>query len=477
MEESEPLIVSAAQDSRCIVTDEKRNENQNPDSPGSGRKLIIPTFPMQATSDTDSDDLDNENDDEEDTDHKISNTDTIIHMLKGNVGTGILAMPDAIKNSGLLVGNIGLIVMAFICVHCMHLLELCRRTKLPFLSYSDVAETSFATSENPRIRRAAANARRAIDIFLCITQLGFCCVYFVFISQNLEQIFNHWYGEMDYHLYMLIILIPMSLLACIRNLKYLSPVSMLANLLQFGGLGIIFYYLLHDLPYSWERKQFSSWKQLPLYFGTAIYAFEGIGVVLPLENQMRTPSEMKGWNGVLNTSMILVSCLYIGVGFFGYLKYGEQVAGSITLNLPVNEFLAILVKIMMSLAIFFSYALQFYVPVELLNPFIQRRVPPEYHLRAEYALRIGLVLLTFSFAAAVPKLDLFISLVGAVSSSTLALMAPPIIDTVTQGVSNCSWLRLMKNGFIFLVGFCGFLTGSYVSIENIIKYFMGDDQD
>ena len=43
------------------------------------------------------------------------------------------------------------------------------------------------------------------------------------------------------------------------------------------------------------------------------------------------------------------------------------------------------------------------------------RVSPEYHLRAEYALRLGLVLLTFSLAAAVPKLDLFISLVGAVS--------------------------------------------------------------
>ena len=73
---------------------------------------------------------------------------------------------------------------------------------------------------------------------------------------------------------MAIILVPMLLLACIRNLKSLSPVSMLANILQFSGLGIIFYYVLQDLPYSWERKPFASWGQLPLYFGTAIYAFE-----------------------------------------------------------------------------------------------------------------------------------------------------------------------------------------------------------
>jgi amino acid permease len=35
--------------------------------------------------------------------------------------------------------------------------------------------------------------------------------------------------------------------------------------------------------------------------------------------------------------MVIVTCLYIAVGFFGYLKYGEDVLGSITLNLPVDQ--------------------------------------------------------------------------------------------------------------------------------------------
>lgn len=59
----------------------------------------------------------------------------MIHLLKGSLGTGILAMPNAFHNSGYIVGAIGTIIIGIICTYCIHMLlrahyELCRRKKV-----------------------------------------------------------------------------------------------------------------------------------------------------------------------------------------------------------------------------------------------------------------------------------------------------------------------------------------------------------
>ena len=119
---------------------------------------------------------------------------------------------------------------------------------------------------------------------------------------------------------------------------------------------------------------------LPLFFATAVHAFEGIGVVLPLVKEMERPELFPGFNGVLNTSMMLVGLLYMAMGYFGYLKYGQFINGSITLNLPkttLNEF----VRLMFAMAIGLSYGLQFYVPWSIMWPYIDERLFYAYRPR------------------------------------------------------------------------------------------------
>lgn len=112
---------------------------------------------------------------------------------------------------------------------------------------------------------------------------------------------------------------------------------MIANILIGAGVGITLYYILQDLPEFSERKAIAEVQHMPMFFGTVIFALEGIGVVMSLENNMRTPQHFIGCPGVLNIGMSVVICLYAGVGFLGYLKYGDDTKGSVTLNLPVED--------------------------------------------------------------------------------------------------------------------------------------------
>lgn len=147
--------------------------------------------------------------------HPTTNLDTMIHLLKGNIGTGILAMPDAFKNAGLYVGLFGTLLMGVICTHCMHMLvkcshELCRRLQVPSLNFAEVCHRSFESGPIG-LRRYSTLVRNLINMFLVITQLGFCCVYFVFVAANLREVIAHYYFDLDTRIYLLLLLIPMVL--------------------------------------------------------------------------------------------------------------------------------------------------------------------------------------------------------------------------------------------------------------------------
>lgn len=54
--------------------------------------------------------------------HYTRNFETLIHILKGALGTGILAMPQAFSNAGYVSGFINTLLLGLLCTYCLHVL-------------------------------------------------------------------------------------------------------------------------------------------------------------------------------------------------------------------------------------------------------------------------------------------------------------------------------------------------------------------
>lgn len=183
--------------------------------------------------------------------------------------------------------------------------------------------------------------RYLIQISLFATYFGTCSVYAVIVAANFKQIIEHYQGpeagEYSLRLITAYLLIPLILLSWVPDLKYLAPVSMVANIFMATGLGITFYYLVWDLPPLTSVPLVAPIENFPQFFSITVFAMEAIGVVMPLENSMKTPQHFVGICGVLNKGMSGVTLVYIFLGFLGYVKYQDETMGSITLNLPTEE--------------------------------------------------------------------------------------------------------------------------------------------
>ena len=194
---------------------------------------------------------------------------------------------------------------------------------------------------------------------------------------------------------------------------------------------------------------------------------------------MEKPEQFLGKPSVLLIAMVCVTVLYTVIGFLGFARFGDTIRGSITLNLPTDEWSAITGQVLIGLAILFTFGLQFYIPMEIILKKLENRIAKSRNI-SEIALRTGIMIVMGGLAIAVPDLEPFISLVGAVFFGSLGLFVPAFIEIVflqtNGGFGKLNWL-LWKNLFLMLFALVAMFAGAFVSIKDIIEtYTDGHDK-
>ncbi|CAH0628749.1 unnamed protein product [Chrysodeixis includens] len=398
------------------------------------------------------------------------------NLIKASLGSGLLAGPLAFANAGWGVGLFGTILVGIICGHCIHILvrtsqRCCVLEKKPSLGYAETCRSAF--SNGPKaVRKFASTASVFAEFSLLCTYAGVCCIYTVLISDSIKQLVDRFAPStiLPVEYYCLITLVPIILLCQIKYLKFLAIFSGIANILLVATYIICLYYIFSG-DISFEGKVAAGHPaRYPAFLSTVIFAMEGVGVVMPIENTMKKPQNFLGCPSVLVVAMSAIVFLYGTLGMFGYLRYGNVLRGSITLNLPTDEWPAILAKMSIALSIFLTYPLQFYVVIDIFTRYTQKHIKVNYRQVTQVIARTVGVCCCVGIGMALPLLEQIINIVGSLFYSILGLIIPAIIETVFrwENLGKWNWI-LWKNLFIGLFGLLCLVSGCTVTILDIIE--------
>ncbi|KAH8296229.1 hypothetical protein KR054_003384, partial [Drosophila jambulina] len=424
----------------------------------------------------------------------LRNLETFINVLKCAFGTGCLAMPRAFMNAGWLTGLIMSVSLGSFVVYALHVLlndinTMERRFGVPLLSYGKSMEVAIGMGPR-RFQFVAKPMHYLVDILLTVYHFGVDCIYVVFIAKILKVLGDIYLWPFDERLYMVLLLPPLISTFVIRQFKHLVPFSFISNLMiAVGGLWlsislfrffrypyligffITLCYMVRDLPEFSELPASQPLKRLPLVFGTLLFSIESVGVILAIRRKMRTPADFLGTCGVLNRGMAVVIVFYAIFGLLGYWHYGQDTAQSVLHNLPIDEVPTQLVAGLFAFGIFFSYALQGYVTVDIIfHGYMEQMMEagPSSKM-VECLVRIALAIASVLVAIQYPDFWLLLSFVGSFCLAQLGLIFPGILDLCVRYEEGYGTGRiLLWRSMIFIVaGLAGGVAGTVASMRNL----------
>ncbi|KAJ3327429.1 neutral amino acid transporter [Blyttiomyces sp. JEL0837] len=386
--------------------------------------------------------------------HGTSAKKAFFMLMKAFVGTGVLFLPKAFSNGGMGFSIILLVIIGWLTLHCMLLLV--ETSRALGGSFGDIGEKLYGPG-----------VRSLVLASIAISQAGFCCAYYIFIAQNLRDLVmlvtdcRIIWPDWVFLILQLLLYVPLS---WVRRIKHFSITSLIADVFILMGLAYIFYYDLtvlatrgasHDIVW-FNLESFS------LFVGTAMFAFEGICLILPIAESMKRPEQ---FHGTLTLCIVVVGTLFIAIGATGYLTFGERVETVVFLNLPKDSKVVLTLQFFYAVAIMLSFPLTVYPSIRISEAAVFGVLDGKRSNLVKWQKNLMRALLV-SFLAYVAwagsnNLDKVVSLVGCLACIPLSFIYPALFH---YHVAQSAWVKA-KDIALVVVGTIALVYTTYVTIE------------
>jgi proton-coupled amino acid transporter len=360
---------------------------------------------------------------------------TFFTLLKAFIGTGIMFLPKAFKNGGMLFSAMTLIVISAVTALCFELLLACRK-QYGGAGYGDLGKSI----SGPKLRAL-------ILVSVTLSQIGFVCAGIIFTAENLASFLDAVTKSKDAPLstnaligIQLLVLIPLSF---IRNISKLGPAALLADVFILIGLTYIYWY-----DFSWISKmggfnptiELFNPRDFTLTIGSAIFTFEGIGLILPIQSSMAQPEH---FSKLLYIVMLLITVIFTSVGVLCYGTFGENVSVEVITNFPQTSKLVNAVQFLYAMAVLVGTPVQLFPALRNIElKLFGRKSGKQSNLTKwkKNGFRTMLVLLTGIIAAVgASDLDKFVALIGSFACVPLVYIYPAYLHY--KGVADRPWAK------------------------------------
>ncbi|KAG8213253.1 amino acid transporter [Butyriboletus roseoflavus] len=344
----------------------------------------------------------------------------VLMLLKSFVGTGVLFLGKGFANGGLVFSVITIIIVALVSLYSFLLLVQGKICRFWFVWSLDIGGALYGPW-----------MRYAILFSIAISQIGFVTAYSIFVAENLQAFVSAVtdcttnFSVLFFILIQLVIFLP---LALVRNLAKLSTTALIADAFILAGLLYIFGSELSIISDNGVAQvQMFNPSDYPLFIGTAVFSFEGVGLVIPITDAMREPHKFpRALTGVMIGTLVLFG----GAGALAYLTFGSDVKAVVLVNLDQTKKSTQAVQFLYSMAILLSIPLQFFPAARILeNGLFVRSGKQDPRVKwLKNCFRFGLVMVctVISWAGAA-DLDKFVALIGSFACVPLCFVYPAML--------------------------------------------------